>query len=65
MAATYTHKQREASTIWHVEHLLKKKPRIVVIDELGRDITPTILHNSNTRCTIIFSKPFKGEAYCS
>jgi hypothetical protein len=61
----YTHKQREAKTTWEITHRLDKKPSVIVIDKQGREIVPTVVHNSNTRCTIKFSKAYAGEAYCT
>jgi hypothetical protein len=61
----YTHKQGTLSDTWQITHLLNKKPSIIVIDKKGREVVPTVIHNSNTRCTVQFSKPYAGEAYCS
>ena len=59
----FVHRQRAASTEWHVMHELEKYPSVSVVDSGGSVVLGSVQYVDLNNVVIIFSVPFSGTAY--
>ena len=64
-AATYTHTQSLAETVWTVPHNLGRKPAVHVEDSVGNVVFGSIQHLDVNTVEITFRYPFTGTARCN
>tara|TARA_R110000803_G_scaffold83518_1_gene149587 strand:+ start:736 stop:1080 length:345 start_codon:yes stop_codon:yes gene_type:complete len=64
---TFEFVQSVASDTWVVEHNLDKFPSVTVADSQPepRTVIGNITYNTRNKCTITFSAPFSGKAFCN
>jgi len=59
--------QSVASETWVIKHNLNKFPSVTTVDS---QVTPAavignVTYNNKNQCTITFSAPFNGKAFCN
>ncbi len=59
----YVHNQTVASDVWVINHNMKKRPGVVVIDSAEVTCVGDIRYDSENSLTIFFSAEFSGTAY--
>lgn len=59
----YTHNQSSASAQWVINHNLRKKPSVAVVDSAGNNVVGEITYTNNNSITVDFSGSFAGYAY--
>lgn len=59
----YRHVQSIAATTWTINHSLGFQPNVAVVDSLGQEIVPAVIHTSSSIITLSFSAAVAGEAY--
>tara|TARA_R110000782_G_scaffold1785_1_gene7412 strand:- start:207 stop:542 length:336 start_codon:yes stop_codon:yes gene_type:complete len=64
---TFEFTQSAASDTWVVEHNLDKFPSVTVADSQPepKTVIGNITYNTRNKCTITFSAPFSGKAFCN
>ena len=64
---TFEFIQSAASDTWVVTHNLDKFPSVTVADSQPepRTVIGNITYNTRNKCTITFSAPFSGKAFCN
>jgi len=50
------------SKIWTIDHPLKKKPSVTVLDSAGTEVKGHVKYNSINQVVLTFSAAFSGEA---
>jgi hypothetical protein len=60
----YTWNQSAAASTWTINHPLRFKPNVTVIDSSGRKVEGDINYGSSA-ITLTFSGAFSGTAYLS
>ena len=60
---TYIYEQETAKDEWVIEHGLKKKPSVVVVDSAGTVVFGKVIYESKNKLKILFSAKFAGKAY--
>lgn len=60
---TYIHEQIASSSIWIINHPLKKYPSVDIIDSGGNLVVGDIDYISDSQITVTFSSEFSGKAY--
>ncbi len=64
-AATYTHLQTAALSIWTVPHNLGRKPSITVVDNLDQRIEPDVTYIDDNTVRITHGSALTGKVYCN
>jgi hypothetical protein len=62
---TYTHEQIVASSLWHVNHRLGKKPAVTIADSTGGQCHGRVIIIDDNNIDIEFKYPFCGIATCN
>lgn len=60
---TYVYEQTTGATSWMINHRLEKVPAVLVINDLGYAVEPSIRVVDNNVIELIFAKSFTGKAY--
>jgi hypothetical protein len=60
---TYVHNQVSAATVWHVSHLLGKRPSVIVVDSALREVIGDVTYIDDDHIDISFGVAFSGKAY--
>jgi len=64
-AASYTHTQVNASTVWTINHNLGFRPAIALLTDGGAVIDAEIAHASANTAVVTLSQPLAGKARCN
>lgn len=59
----YTHTQNTPTNTWVIVHNLGNYPTALVYDSSGNECEGSIIQNTTTQMTIVFSAAFSGVAY--
>lgn len=62
-SAGYRYVQLTASDRWVIEHTLKKKPSVSIVDSSGRLVVGNVEYVTNDIVIVSFKAKFAGEAY--
>ena len=59
----YVHNQLMPSTVWTIDHDLKKHPSVTIVDSGGSVVYGSVLYESKNRLVVTFTAPFSGRAF--
>lgn len=59
----YVHSQNSASSMWTIQHNLRKTPSVTIIDSGGNIVQGNVQHVSENLTLINFTSSFGGKAY--
>lgn len=60
---TYIHNQLSASDTWVIEHNLRKKPSVTVVDSGDSVVIGEVTYINDNKISISFAAAFSGKAY--
>lgn len=63
--SSYIHYQGSASAVWTITHNLNRYPAVTIVDSALTQVEGDITYNSLNQCTVEFSAPFSGSAFCN
>ena len=61
----YVHPQGVPAAVWVITHNLGKRPSVTVVDSARTQVFGCVNYVNDNVCTVTFSAPFSGEAYCN
>ena len=60
---TFIYEQATATSVWEIQHNMKKYPSVTIIDSANNEVMGAIEYIDNNNLRITFNGAFGGKAY--